>query len=161
VKKRKYAMALLGRIFVVIFAVLVASLAAGVAIAIGLLGPQWHAFAGDPFERAAFTVTVFFGAVLTGAIGLLPLAVLIGVAEALKVRSLLANALGGLAIMIFAYYSSALPPPSYEESIDHPPPPVSHDAEVAMAAGIVFGLTYWALAGRNAGRWRETRQPSG
>jgi hypothetical protein len=151
--------ALLGRIFVVIFAVLIAALAAGVAIAVGLLGPEWHAFAGDPFERVAFTVTVFFGAVLTGAIGLLPLAVLIGIAEAFKVRSLLIYALAGVAVLMFAYYRSGLALPSYEESIDHPPPPVSHDAEVAMAAGVVFGLSYWALAGRNAGRWREKRQP--
>jgi hypothetical protein len=152
--------ALLGRIFVVIFAVLVASLAAGVAIAVGLLGPEWHGLAGDPFERGAFTVMVFFGAVFTGAIGLLPLAVLIGVAEAFKVRSLLVNALAGVAILMFAYYTNGFAPPSYEESIDRPPPPVSHDAEVAMAAGVLFGLTYWALAGRNAGRWREPRQPS-
>ena len=29
-----------------------------------------------------------------------------------------------------------------------------------MAAGVAFGLTYWALAGRNAGRWRDKRRPA-
>jgi uncharacterized membrane protein YuzA (DUF378 family) len=154
-------MALLGRIIVVIFAVLIASLAAGVAIAIGVLGPEWHGLTGDPVEQGIFTVTVFTGAVFTGAVGLLPLAVLIAIAEALKIRSLLAYAVAGLAIMMLGYYSSGLAPPSYEESIDHAPPPVRHETEVAMAAGVVFGLTYWALAGRNAGRWRERRQASG
>jgi uncharacterized membrane protein YuzA (DUF378 family) len=153
-------MALLGRIFVVIFAVLVASFATGVAVAIGLLGPEWHAYSGDAFERGTFTAVVVLGAIATGAIGLLPLAILIGIAEAFKIRSILVYAVAGLAILLFAYYGSGLAPPSYEESIDHPPPPVSHDTEVAMAAGVVFGLTYWALAGRNAGRWREKRQPS-
>jgi hypothetical protein len=152
--------ALIGRIFVVIFAVLIASLASGIAIAMGLFGPQWHAFTGNPFEGVAFTVTVFFGAVLTGAIGLLPLAVLIGIAEAFKVRSLLAYAVAGVAVLLISYQTSGLPPPSYEESIDRAPPPVSHDTEVIMAAGVVFGLTYWALAGRNAGRWRERRSPA-
>ena len=153
-------MALLGRIIVIIFAVLIASLASGVAIAIGVLGPEWHGLTGDPIEQGIFTVTVFVGAVATGAIGLLPLAVLIGFAEAFKVRSLLAYAVAGLVIMMLGYYGSGLAPPSYEESIDRPPAPVRHETEVAMAAGVVFGLTYWALAGRNAGRWRERRQPS-
>ncbi len=153
-------MALLGRIFVIIFAVLIASLAAGVAVAIGVLGPQWHAFADDPFARVAFTIVVFIGAVVSGSIGLLPLAILIGVAEAFKIRSLLIYALAGVAVLMVGYYSVGLAPPSYEESIDRAPPPVRHDTEVAMATGVVFGLTYWALAGRNAGRWREKRQPS-
>jgi uncharacterized membrane protein YuzA (DUF378 family) len=152
--------ALLGRIFVVIFAVLIASLAAGVAIALGVLGPQWHAFSGDAFERGTFTIMVFIGAVFTGTIGLLPLAILIGIAEAFKIRSLLIYALAGVAVLMLGYYTSGLAPPSYVESIDRPPPPVRHDTEVAMAAGVVFGLTYWALAGRNAGRWREPRLPS-
>jgi hypothetical protein len=29
--------------------------------------------------------------------------------------------------------------------------------EIAAAAGAVFGLVYWAIAGRKAGRWRERR----
>ncbi len=154
-------MALLGRIFVVIFAVLVASLATGVAIAIGLLGPEWHGLTGDAFERGTFTGVVVVGAVATGALSLLPLAILIGVAEALKVRSILIYAAAGLGLIMLGYYSSGLAPPSYEESIDRAPPPIRHDTEVAMAAGVVFGLTYWALAGRNAGRWRERRQRNG
>jgi uncharacterized membrane protein YuzA (DUF378 family) len=154
-------MALLGRIFVVIFAVLIASLAAGVVIALGVLGPQWHVLAGDPFERGAFTVTVFIGAVVAGSIGLLPLAILVGIAEAFRIRSLVAYALAGVAVLMLGYYTSGLAPPPYEESIDHPPPPVRHETEVAMAAGVAFGLAYWALAGRNAGRWRDKRRPSG
>ena len=153
-------MALLGRIIVVIFAVWVAALAAGVVFAFGVLGPQWHAVSGDAFERGTFTAMVFVGAVSTGAISLLPLAVLIGVAEVFKLRSLLVNVLGGVAILLFAYYGSGLAPPSYQELIDHPPPPVRHATEVAIAAGALFGLTYWLLAGRNAGRWRERKQPA-
>ena len=153
-------MALIGRIFVVIFAVLIASLAAGVVIALGVLGPQWHGLTGDPFERGAFTVTVFIGAVSTGSIGLLPLAILIGMAEAFKVRSLLAYALAGVAVLMLGYYTSGMAPPSYEESIDRPPSPVSREAEIAAASGAVFGLVYWAIAGRGAGRWRERSGPS-
>jgi hypothetical protein len=57
-------------------------------------------------------------------------------------------------LLVLGYYASG-PSSSYEESIDRPPPPISHDAEIAAAAGVAFGLAYWALAGRKAGLWRE------
>jgi len=147
-------MSLIGRFFVVIFAVMVASLACGIAIAIGVLGPQWQAMSGDVGERVIFWGTAFFGATATGAAGILPLVILIVLAETFKIRSLLANTAGGVAMLLLAYYGSGLAAP-YEESIDHPPPTVSREAEIAAAAGAVFGLVYWAIAGRRAGRWRE------
>ena len=62
-------MSLIGRIFVIIFAVMVASLASGIAIAVGVLGPQWQAMSGDVSERVVFWGTAFFGATATGAAG--------------------------------------------------------------------------------------------
>ncbi len=153
-------MAFLGRFIVIVFAVMVASMAAGMAIAMGVLGPQWHSFSGDFVERGMFWGTAFVGAVATGAIGLLPLAILIALAESFKIRSLVANMAAGAVMLLLGYYGSGLAPPSYEESIDHPPSPVSREAEIAAASGAVFGLIYWAIAGRNAGRWRERNGPS-
>ncbi len=147
-------MALLGRIIVIFFAVMLASLAASIAIAMGLLGPEWHGFSGDIGERFVFWGTAFVGASLTGAIGLLPLVILIALAEAFKIRSLLAHAAAGAVLLLLGFYGSGQSR-SYEESIDRPPPPISRDAEIAAAAGVVFGLVYWAIAGRKAGRWRE------
>ena len=69
-------MALFGRIIVIAFAVIVASIAAGIAIAIGLLGPQWHSVSGDVGERVMFWGAAFVGATGIGAVGLLPLAIL-------------------------------------------------------------------------------------
>lgn len=148
-------MYLLGRIVVIVFAVIVASMAAGMAIAMGVLGPDWHGFSGEVGERVGFWVVAFAGATFTGAIGLLPLAILIVLAEAFKIRSLLANAAAGAVLLLLGLYASGLAPPSYEESIDRAPPPISREAEIAAAAGAVFGLVYWLLAGRNAGRWRR------
>lgn len=148
-------MALFGRILVILLAVFVASLAAGIAIAMGLLGPQWHGFGGDVVERSTFSVFVVFGAAFTGGAILLPLLILITLAEAFRIRSLVAYLATGALMLVLSYYASGLAPPSYEESIDHPPPPIRHDTEVAAAAGAVFGLTYWLIAGRNAGRWRK------
>ena len=67
---------------------------------------------------------------------------------------MLIYALGGVAMMLLAYYAAGFGD-SYEESIDHPPPPISRPAEIAVAAGAAFGFIYWLIAGRNAGRWRE------
>ena len=149
-------MSLLGRIFVIIFAVIVASIAAGIAIALGILGPQWQG-TGDPGERFIFWGIAFVGSVFTGAVALLPLAICIAIAETFKIRSLLINTLAGALLLLASYYSSGLARPSYEESIDAPPPPISREAELAGASGAVFGFVYWLIAGRNAGRWREKR----
>ena len=147
-------MSLLGRIIVIVFAVMVASMAAGIAIAMGVLGPQWHGFSGDIGERVGFWMLAFAATSFTGAVGLLPLAIMIAIAESFKIRSLLVHAAAGAAMLVLGYYSSGLSRP-YEESIDRPPPPIARELEIAAAAGVVFGLIYWAIAGRKAGRWRE------
>jgi len=153
-------MSLLGRIIVIIFAVIVASLVTGMAIAMAVLGPAWHGLTGDVGERVGFWMVTFVGATFTGAVGLLPLTILIVIAEAFKIRSLLAYAAAGAVLLLLGYYGSGLAPASYEESIDHPPPFVARETEIAAAAGVVFGAVYWLIAGRNAGRWRERAQPS-
>ena len=148
-------MALIGRIFVILFAVMLASVASGIAIAMGVLGPQWHGLTGDIGERFVFWGTAFIGTSFTSAIGLLPLVILIAIAETFKIRSLLVYAATGAAMMALGYYGSGLSRP-YEESIDHPPPPISRESEIAAASGVVFGLTYWLIAGRKAGAWRKS-----
>lgn len=147
-------MPFLGRLFVIFFAVIIASMAAGIAIAIGILGPQWHSVSGDPVERVFFWGTAFIGATGTGAVGILPLGVMIALAETFKIRSLLINAFAGVAMLLIGYYGSGFAQP-YQESIDQAPPLVSREVEITAAAGAVFGLVYWLIAGRNAGRWRE------
>jgi hypothetical protein len=153
-------MSLIGRILVIIFALIASSIAVGVAIAIGLLGPQWHALSGDIGERATFWGVAFFGTAFTGTIGLLPLVILIVLAETFRIRSLLINTAAGAVLIVAGYYSSGLARPSYEESIDHPPPPIPHQVQIAAAAGAVGGFIYWFIAGRNAGRWRDRSSPT-
>jgi hypothetical protein len=149
-------MAFVGRLFVIFFAIVLASFAAGVAIAIALLGPAWQGMAGDVGERVLFWGTSFIGMTAIGATAFLPMAILIAVAESLKVRSLLVHGVAGAALLLMGYVGSGAPS-RYEESIDYAPPPVSRGTQIAAAAGVVFGFTYWLIAGRNAGRWREKR----
>ncbi len=141
-------MAILGRIFVIFFAFLLASLAAGIVIAIGLLGPDWPALHGDPVARGGFWVVTIFGSSFTGAVGILPLFLTVVLAETLSLRSLLFYALAGVAIMLLGYYGAGF---GVEESIDQAGP-IPPGVELAAAAGAVFGFVYWAVAGRNAGK---------
>ena len=153
-------MSFIGRFFVILFAVMLASIAAEIAIAIGVLGPQWHVLNGDPAERVIFWGVAVLGSIFTGAIGILQLAVCIALGETFKIRSVLINTAAGALLLLAGYYTSGLARPSYEEWIDEAPAPISHEAQLAAAAGAVFGLTYWLIAGRNAGRWREKHRIS-
>lgn len=148
-------MALIGRLFVIFFTVILASMAAGIVIAFGILGTQWSSVSGDPFERVFFWGTAFIGATGTGAVSFLPMVILIALAETFRIRSLALNMLGGVAMLMLGYYGAGFAPPSYEESIDNPPAVVTNELQIAAAGGAVFGLVYWLLAGRNAGRWRR------
>ena len=147
-------MKLIGRIFVIFFAFLFASLAAGVTIAFGLLGSEWQFLDEDPVAaRAGFWIASFFGTSFAAAAAFLPLLLLAILAEAFRLRSFPFYALAGVAIALLAYYGTGLGNP-YEESIDQAGP-INRGLELAIAAGAVFGLAYWLVAGRKAGAWHE------
>ena len=146
--------ALIGHLFAIVFAVILATIAAGSVIAVGVWGPQWHAVSGDVGE-IYFWGTVFIGASFIGAATFLPMVVLIVLSEAFKIRSLLVHLAAGAVLLFAGYYGSGAVTASYEESIDRAPLPVTRVAEVAAAAGVAFGFVYWLIAGRTAGRWRE------
>jgi hypothetical protein len=132
---------------------MLATLAAGVTISLALLGPEWHGLTGDIGERTGFWVLVVFASSFTGGVVFLPLLIFIVLAEILRWRSLLLHAAAGAAMLVVGYFGSGFYN-RYEESIDRPPPPISREMEIAAAAGAVFGLVYWLIAGRKAGAWR-------
>lgn len=148
-------MSLLGRIVVIFFAFLVASVAAGIAITIGLLGSDWPALQGDPVARGGFWVVTAIGSSFAGAVGILPLFLLIVLAESFRLRSALLYAVAGVVVLLLGFYGLGF---GVEESIDQVGP-ISPGAELAAAAGAVFGFVYWAIAGRNAGKWAQTARP--
>jgi hypothetical protein len=145
--------ALLGRIIVILFALFMATAAGGIAAAIALLGLELHMLGPDPVEHMFFWGTAAFASGVTVIVGFLPILIAVVLAEAFSIRSLVIHAAAGAAILLLGYYSAGFTS-TYEESIDRPPPPISRDAEIVAAVGVVFGFTYWLIAGRNAGRWR-------
>lgn len=147
-------MAFVSRIAVILFALFMATAMAGIAAAVALLGAGMHMLGPDPAEHAFFWGTAAVASGTTMLVGFLPILISVVLAEAYRVRSLLVHALAGAAILLLGYYGAGFTS-TYEESIDYPPPPISREAEIAAAVGVVFGFTYWLIAGRNAGRWRE------
>jgi hypothetical protein len=143
----------IGRIIVIFFALFMATISGGITAAIALLGLEFHMVGPDPIGHALFWGTATFASGVTVVVGFLPILILIVLAEAYSIRSLLIYAVAGAAILLFGYYSASFTR-TYEESIDHPPPPISREAEIAVAVGVVFGFTYWLIAGRKAGAWR-------
>lgn len=148
-------MRFIGRLFVIFFAFLIACLAAGMTIALGLLAGQWELLQTDPVAQGAFWVTSAIGTSFAGAAGFVPLLVVVILAEAFRLRSAIFYAIAGVGIALIAYYGWGFGNP-YEESIDQAGP-VARGIELVVAAGVVFGLAYWLVAGRKAGAWRDPR----
>jgi hypothetical protein len=150
-------MSLFGRIVVIAIALIVAIFAAGIALAIGIIAPDWPWLDSDPVERVSFFVVSFFATSFVGATAFVPAVLLIAVAEIMRLRSLLYYAAAGAVVGFASYFGSDVEL-RLENTTDVTP--VFHPLQLAAAAGIVGGLAYWLLAGRNAGRWRERAQPS-
>lgn len=144
-------MSLFFRFFVVLFALLVAILAAGIALAIGVMLPDFVTVTTDPIEHFTFFAVSFFATSMVGAYAFVPAVVLIVIAEAFDIRSIFYYALAGAAIGLIAYYGSNVSV-QLEETTDLPP--VAFGLQLVAASGIIAGFVYWLIAGRRAGRWK-------
>jgi hypothetical protein len=148
-------MSLLGRIIVIIFGLLVAILVAGITLAMGIVLPEWAAMDSDPIERVIFFFVAFFATSYVGAVGVLPAALVIAISEAARMRSLIYYGVGGALVALASYYGSDI---AFQLENTTDVMPVANALQLAAAAGILGGLAYWLIAGRNAGRWREPRE---
>ena len=146
-----------GRIIVIAVALIVASMVAGITLAVGIIAPDWPWLDSDPVERVIFFVVSFFATSFIGATAFVPAVLLIVVAEVMRLRRLLYYAAAGAVVGLTSYYGSNVEM-RLENTTDVSP--AFHPLQLAAAAGIIGGLAYWLLAGRNAGRWREPAQPS-
>ncbi|MGE3148822.1 MAG: hypothetical protein AB7K04_07125 [Pseudorhodoplanes sp.] len=147
-------MDLILRILTILLGLLVAIAAAGFTIALGMFLPEWGTMETDPVDRAAFFIVAFFATSFAGAAAYVPALLAVAVAEALSLRSFLYYGLAGAAIALLGYFGSNISA-RLEDTTEITP--VAHSLELVVAAGIVGGLVYWLLVGRNAGRWRAAR----
>jgi hypothetical protein len=142
-------LALLGRILVVIFAFLLACVAAALVVTFALLLPGWTELIDPQPGRQSVAVMVGLSATFISIYAMLPAMLVIALAEGFRLRSVLFYALAGAALALFSAYGWDL---RFLRS--HTDDLGGRGVEIMAAVGIVGGFVYWMLAGRNAGRWR-------
>ncbi|HTV36573.1 MAG TPA: hypothetical protein VMF12_09080 [Xanthobacteraceae bacterium] len=142
-------MALIARLFVVLFAYVLACIAASMVLTLGTLTPQWEQIAPQGIPTAALWTIVGAGTMIIGVVAVLPSFLVIALAEGFAWRSIvLYGVLGGVLALSLTYgidFAGYTPGP---DSL------LAHEREVLAASGIAGGLVYWAFAGRKAGLWK-------
>jgi hypothetical protein len=142
-------MALIIRIFVILFGFLAASFAAGAVVVVALLFPDWSDVNLD-LDESALSIIMAFGFIFLSGFALLPAMIVALVTEAFAIRGLLFYALGG-AVVGAACYLSFVPFDTVTMSFQGI---IRRELEVMTGAGAFAGFVYWVIAGRNAGAWR-------
>jgi hypothetical protein len=148
-------MALIGRLFVIFFAFLAACLVAGMIVVSAVLFPEFSELGAGPIDQGALNIVLGFGFIFISGFALLPAMIVAAITEAFSIRGVLTYAVGG-GLVGLACYLGLVPfdPDTLRfEGI------VRRHLEIMTGAGIVAGLVYWMIAGRNAGAWREPRRP--
>jgi hypothetical protein len=148
-------MRLFTRIVVIAFAFLVASLAAGAVVTLAVLLPEWSDLALGPFDRDTFGIVLAFGTIFVSGFALLPLILVVVVAEAMAIRSVLFYAIAGALAGFVVYYHLGI----WDISVLTVAGETRREIEIMSGAGIVAGFVYWAIAGRSAGAWRQPPLP--
>ena len=146
-------MSLIGRIIVIFFAFCVACMVGGTIIIFSILFPELSAMDTGIVNADAFNVLIGFGFIFFSGFALIPALIVVVITESFNIRSVLAYALGG-GLVGLACYLGLIPYDTTTMSFDGI---VRRHLEVMTGAGIIAGLIYWVIAGRNAGNWKQPR----
>ena len=147
-------MALIGRLFVILFAFLAACLVAGMIVVGAVLFPEFTDLGIGNIDPAV-NVVIGLGFIFISGFALLPAMLVAAITEAFYIRSVLAYAVGG-ALVGAACYLGLIP---FDPDTMRFDGIIRRHLEIMTGAGIVAGLIYWLIAGRNAGAWRERMAP--
>jgi hypothetical protein len=151
--QRVLIMSLIGRIIVILFAFCVASMVGGTIIIFSILFPELSAMDTGMVNPDAINVLIGFGFIFFSGFALIPALIVVVITETFNIRAVLAYALGG-AVVGLACYLGLIPYDATTMTFDGI---VRRHLEVMTGAGIIAGLIYWVIAGRNAGRWKQPR----
>ncbi len=144
-------MAVLARAMMVIFAYILACIAASIVLTIGTLAPDWDEINQLGAQSPDFLSIALWSVVAVSSAGIaiiafVPALLVIVLAEGLALRSIVIyGVLGGALALLMSYgldFAGFFAP---QDSL------VVHEREVLAAAGIAGGLVYWLFAGRKAG----------
>lgn len=142
-------MSLIARIFVVLFAFVLACVAGAAVTTFALLLPGWNAVLDRPADQQSIAIMVGLSAAFFSIYAMLPAMLIIALAEGFRLRSVFFYALAGAALALCSAYGWDL------RLLNGPDDLGWRGPEIMAAVGIVGGFVYWALAGRNAGAWRR------
>jgi hypothetical protein len=144
-------MALIGRLIVIFIGFLAACLVGGMIVVAALLFPEFSDLGAGPVDQGTIDILLGFGFIFVSGFALLPAMVVVAITEAFYIRSALAYAIGG-GLVGLACYLGLVPfdPDTLQFSGI-----VRRHLEIMTGAGIVAGVVYWMIAGRNAGVWRH------
>lgn len=148
-------MALIGRLFVILFAFFAASLVAGMIVVGAIMFPEFSDLGAGPVDPGALDILFGFGFIFVSGFALLPAMIVVAITETFCIRGALTYAVGG-GIVGLGCYLGLVPfdPETLRfEGI------VRRHLEIMTGAGIVAGMVYWMIAGRNAGAWRMPLPP--
>src|SRR6201987_2540833 len=148
-------MALIGRLFVILFGFLAACLVAGMIVVGAVPFSEFSELGSGPIDPGALDVVVGFGFIFVSGFALLPAMIVVAITEAFYVRGFLAYAVGGGLVGLACYLGLVPFDPGQLrfEGI------VRRHLEIMTGAGILAGMVYWMIAGRNAGAWRFPSPP--
>jgi hypothetical protein len=144
-------MSLIGRLFVITFGFLAACAVAGIIVVGAVLYPEFSDLGNGPVDQDALNIVFGFGFIFVSGFALLPALIVVLITEAFYIRSVLAYALGGAAVGL-ACYLGLVP---FDPATMRFDGIIRRHLEIMTGAGILGGLTYWLIAGRTAGAWRE------
>ena len=144
-------MALIGRVLVIFLAFLAACMASGMIVISALLFPEFAELGTGPVDEGALDVLLGFGFIIVSGLAMIPAALIAAITEAFYIRSVLVYAIGG-GLMGLACYLGLVP---FNTETMRFEGIVQRHLEIMTGSGIVAGLVYWVIAGRNAGAWRK------
>jgi hypothetical protein len=144
-------MSLIGRLFVILFGFLAACLVAGIVVVCAVLFPEFSDLGAGPIDQGALNIVLGFGFIFISGFALLPAMIVVAITEAFYVRGALTYGVGG-GVVGLACYLGLVP---FDPATLRFDGIVRRHLEIMTGAGIVAGLVYWMIAGRNAGAWRE------
>jgi hypothetical protein len=148
-------MALIGRLFVILFAFLAACFVAGSVVIGAIMFPEFSDLGAGPVDPGVLNIVLGFGFIFVSGFALVPAMVVVLITEAFFIRSVLAYAVGG-GIVGLACYLGLVP---FDPGQLQFQGIVRRHLEIMTGAGILAGLVYWMIAGRNAGVWRVPPPP--
>jgi hypothetical protein len=98
-------MALISRLFVILFGFLAACLVAGMIVVCAVLFPDFSDLAASPIDTDALNIVIGFGFIFISGFALLPAMIVAAITEAFSIRGALSYAVGG-AVIGLAWFRS-------------------------------------------------------